>query len=133
MSMKPDAKIFVAGHRGLVGGAILRRLRASGFTNLLTRSLGQLDLRDQAAVARFFRREQPEYVFLAARRVGGIHANSTYPAQFIYDNLIIEANVIHQAYVNGVTTSAGGPDALRRTACSAVFPSRPKGIFPIET
>jgi GDP-L-fucose synthase len=100
--MHPDAKIFVAGHRGLVGGAILRRLRAAGFSNLLGRSSRQLDLRDQGAVARFFRREQPDYVFLAAARVGGIRANSTFPAQFIYDNLMIEANVIHQAYLHGV-------------------------------
>jgi GDP-L-fucose synthase len=100
--MEQDAKIFVAGHRGLVGGAILRRLRQAGFTNLLCRSLRQLDLRDQGAVARFFRREQPQYVFLAAARVGGIRANSTFPAQFIYDNLIIEANIIHQAHRHGV-------------------------------
>jgi GDP-L-fucose synthase len=97
-----DAKIFVAGHRGLVGSAILRRLRQAGFNNLLCRSLRQLDLRDQRAVARFFRREQPEYVFMAAARVGGIRANSTFPAQFIYDNLIIEANIIHQAHRHGV-------------------------------
>ena len=100
--MEPDAKIFVAGHRGLVGGAILRRLQQAGFTNLLVRSSRQLDLRDQAAVARFFGREQPAYVFLAAARVGGIRANSTYPAQFIYDNLMIESNLIHQAYKHGV-------------------------------
>jgi GDP-L-fucose synthase len=100
--MKSDAKIYVAGHRGLVGGAIRRRLQQAGFSNLVQRSRGQLDLRDQAAVARFFRRERPEYVFLAAARVGGIHANATYPAQFIYDNLMIEANVIHQAQVNRV-------------------------------
>jgi len=100
--MELDAKIFVAGHRGLVGGAILRRLKAAGCTNLLCRSSRQLDLRDQAAVARFFRREQPAYVFLAAARVGGIRANSTYPAQFIYDNLMIESNLIHQAYLHGV-------------------------------
>ncbi len=97
-----DAKIFVAGHRGLVGGAIIRRLKKAGFKNLLTRSLGQLDLRDQGAVARFFRREQPDYVFLAAARVGGIRANSTFPAQFIYENLMIEANIIHQAHLHGV-------------------------------
>ena len=100
--MEPDAKIFVAGHRGLVGGAIWRRLQQAGFTNLLVRSSRQLDLRDQAAVARFFGREQPAYVFLAAARVGGIRANSTYPAQFIYDNLMIESNLIHQAYKHGV-------------------------------
>jgi len=100
--MEKDAKIFVAGHRGLVGGAILRRLKKAGFTNLLHRSRRQLDLRDQGAVVRFFRRETPEYVFLAAARVGGIRANSTFPAQFIYDNLMIEANIIHQAYLHGV-------------------------------
>ena len=100
--MKPDAKIFVAGHRGLVGGAILRRLKAAGCTNLLGRSSRQLDLQDQGAVARFFRREQPDYVFLAAARVGGIRANSTFPAQFIYNNLMIQVNVIHQAYLHGV-------------------------------
>ena len=100
--MESDAKIFVAGHRGLVGGAILRRLKKAGFTNLLGRSSRQLDLRDQGAVARFFRRERPDYVFLAAARVGGIRANSTFPAQFIYDNLMIEGNLIHQAYLHGV-------------------------------
>jgi GDP-L-fucose synthase len=100
--MEPDAKIFVAGHRGLVGGAILRRLKQAGFANFLCRSHRQLDLRDQGAVTRFFRREQPEYVFLAAARVGGIRANSTFPAQFIYDNLMIEGNIINQAYRHGV-------------------------------
>lgn len=100
--MEQDAKIYVAGHRGLVGSAILRRLKRAGFTNLLCRGLSQLDLRDQGAVARFFRREQPQYVFLAAARVGGIRANSTFPAQFIYDNLLIEANIIHQAHRHGV-------------------------------
>jgi len=100
--MEADAKIYVAGHRGLVGGAILRRLQQAGFKNLLTRSLGQLDLRDQAAVARFYQRERPDYVFLAAARVGGIRANNTFPAQFIYDNLLIEANLIHQAQRHGV-------------------------------
>ncbi len=100
--MKPETKIFVAGHLGLVGGAIWRRLKAAGFTNLLGRSSRQLDLRDQRAAARFFRREAPEYVLLAAARVGGIRANFTFPAQFIYDNLMIEANVIHQAYLHGV-------------------------------
>ncbi|MGA9459274.1 MAG: GDP-L-fucose synthase, partial [Desulfobaccales bacterium] len=101
-TMKADAKIFVAGHRGLVGGAILRRLKKGGFTNLIGRTLRQLDLRHQGAVAGFFRREHPEYVFLAAARVGGIRANATFPAQFIYDNLMIESNVIHQAYLHGV-------------------------------
>ncbi|OGR25444.1 MAG: GDP-fucose synthetase [Desulfobacca sp. RBG_16_60_12] len=96
--MELDVRIYVAGHQGLVGGAILRRLQAAGFKNLVGRSSQELDLRDQAAVTDFFGRERPEYVFLAAGRVGGIRANSTFPAEFIYDNLMIEANIIHQAY-----------------------------------
>jgi GDP-L-fucose synthase len=100
--MESDAKIYVAGHQGLVGGAIWRRLQAAGFRDLVGRSLQELDLRNQAAVADFFDRERPEYVFLAAARVGGIRANSTFPAEFIYDNLIIEANLIHQAYRHDV-------------------------------
>ncbi|MBM4299932.1 MAG: GDP-L-fucose synthase [Deltaproteobacteria bacterium] len=100
--MKPDAKIYVAGHQGLVGGAIWRRLQAAGFKNLVGRSLPELDLRAQAAVADFFGRERPEYVFLAAARVGGIRANATFPADFIYDNLMIQANIIHQAYRHDV-------------------------------
>jgi GDP-L-fucose synthase len=97
-SVERDAKIYVAGHRGLVGGAIWRRLQAAGFRNMVARSSQDLDLRDQAAVTGFFDRERPENVFLAAARVGGIRANSTFPAEFIYDNLMIQANVIHQAY-----------------------------------
>jgi GDP-L-fucose synthase len=100
--MEKDARIYVAGHQGLVGGAIFRRLKAAGFGNLICRPLEELDLRDQAAVTAFFHKERPQYVFLAAARVGGIHANSTYPAQFIYDNLQIQLNVIHQAYVHQV-------------------------------
>ncbi|KAF0220690.1 MAG: GDP-L-fucose [Geobacteraceae bacterium] len=100
--MQREARIYVAGHRGLVGSAIVRRLQAEGYTNLLLRSRNELDLRDQAAVAEFFRSERPEYVFLAAAKVGGIIANSTYPAEFVYDNLMIQANVIHQAYLTGV-------------------------------
>jgi GDP-L-fucose synthase len=96
--MEPDAKIYVAGHQGLVGGSIWKRLQAAGFCNLMGRSLKELDLRDQAAVAGFFDQERPEYVFLAAARVGGIRANDTFPAEFIYDNLMIEANLVHQAY-----------------------------------
>jgi GDP-L-fucose synthase len=96
--MELDAKIYVAGHQGLVGGAIWRRLETAGFKNLVGRSFGELDLRDQAAVTDFFGRERPEYIFLAAARVGGIRANSTFPADFIYDNLMVQANVIHQAY-----------------------------------
>ena len=96
--MQKNARIYVAGHQGLVGSAILRRLQAAGCRQLLTRSFKELDLRDQAAVASFFAQERPEYVFLAAAKVGGIRANSTYPAEFIYDNLLIEANLIHQAH-----------------------------------
>jgi GDP-L-fucose synthase len=96
--MDKQARIYVAGHRGLVGSAIVRRLEAAGFSNLVLRTSSELDLRDQAAVADFFSREQPEYVFLAAAKVGGILANNNYPADFIYDNLMIQTNVIHEAY-----------------------------------
>ena len=95
--MTPHARIYVAGHGGLVGSAIVRRLRSAGYDNLILRTSGELDLRNQEAVAAFFREERPEYVFLAAARVGGIVANNSYPADFIYDNLMIEANVIHGA------------------------------------
>ncbi|WP_075836710.1 GDP-L-fucose synthase family protein [Deinococcus marmoris] len=100
--MNRDARIYLAGHRGLVGGAILRRLQAEGYGNLVTRTSAELDLRDQAAVKAFFEQERPEYVFLAAAKVGGILANSTYPAQFLYDNLMIAANVIHASHKTGV-------------------------------
>ena len=100
--MNKDSKIYVAGHRGLVGGAILRYLQASGYTNLLTRSHAELDLLNQSAVNNFFDKEKPEYVFLAAAKVGGIGVNSTYPADFIYQNTMIGFNVIHGAYKNGV-------------------------------
>lgn len=94
-------KYYVAGHRGMVGGAILRRLRARG-AEVVTRTHAELDLTDQAAVRDFMAREKPDAVILAAARVGGIHANNTYPAQFIYENLMMEANVIHQAWAAGV-------------------------------
>jgi GDP-L-fucose synthase len=100
--MEKDAKIYVAGHRGLVGSAILRKLEAEGFSNIITRPSGEPDLRNQAAAAAFFESEKPEYVFLAAAKVGGILANNTYPAEFIYDNLMIQGNVIHQSYRAGV-------------------------------
>lgn len=100
--MEKDARIYIAGHRGLVGSAILRRLNQSGYENLITRTSRELDLRNQAEVDRFFARKQPEYVFLAAAKVGGILANSNYPAEFIYDNLLIQINVIHSAYKYGV-------------------------------
>jgi len=100
--MDKNARIYVAGHRGLAGSAIVRRLRAEGYTNLLLRPSKELDLRDQAATADFFAKERPEYVFLAAAKVGGIVANSSYPAEFIYDNLMIQNNIIHNAYFTGV-------------------------------
>ena len=99
--MDKTSKIYVAGHRGLVGSALIRRLTANGYTNLLTRTRAELDLTDQAAVRAFFAAERPEYVFLAAARVGGILANSTYCADFIRDNLLIQVNVIDAAYRNG--------------------------------
>lgn len=99
--MTPDSAIYVAGHRGLVGSAIVRCLQAQGFYNLLLRSSKELDLREQGAVREFFAKERPHYVFLAAARVGGIHANDTYPAEFIHDNLCIQNNVIDAAYRNG--------------------------------
>jgi GDP-L-fucose synthase len=100
--MEKEAKIYVAGHRGLVGAAILRRLQEAGFKHLIYRQHQELDLRNQAAVAAFFAQERPEYVFLAAAKVGGIRANYAYPAEFIYDNLMIQTNVLHQAHVHGV-------------------------------
>jgi len=100
--MPTDARIFVAGHNGMVGSAIVRRLKADGYANLVRRSSAELDLRDQAAVAEFFASERPDYVFLAAARVGGIIANSTRKGEFLYDNLMIQANVIHNAYTSGV-------------------------------
>jgi len=101
--MDKGAKIFVAGHRGLVGSALVRALEREGYRNLVVRTSGELDLREQAATLSFFEKERPEYVFLAAAKVGGIVANNSYPAQFIYDNLMIQNNVIHSAYLSGVT------------------------------
>jgi GDP-L-fucose synthase len=100
--MLPESKIYVAGHNGMVGSAIVRLLKGSGFSNIITRTSSKLDLRNQAAVNSFFEEEQPEFVFLAAAKVGGILANDMYRAEFIYDNLIIEANVIHAAYQHQV-------------------------------
>lgn len=100
--MNPDSKIYVAGHRGLAGSAIVRRLRAKGYRNIVTRTHTELDLLDQRAVNDFFEKEHLEIVFLAAAKVGGILANNTYPADFIYQNLSIECNVIHEAYKAGV-------------------------------
>ena len=100
--MNLSAKIYVAGHQGLVGSALVRRLRLLGYTNLLICTHQELDLTNQRAVQKFFASERPEYVFLAAAKVGGILANSTYPAEFIYQNLLIQTNVIHEAYLAGV-------------------------------
>lgn len=101
--MEKNSKIYVAGHRGMVGSAICRKLEKEGYSNIITRTSDQLDLRNQQAVADFFTAEKPEYVFLAAAKVGGIVANNTYRADFLYENLAIQNNVIHQSYVNGVT------------------------------
>jgi len=100
--MNKNAKIYIAGHRGLVGSAIIRNLQEAGYINLLTRTHKELDLIDQAAVDNFFEKEKPEYVFLAAAKVGGIGSNSTYPAEFIYKNTMIGFNVVNSAYKNGI-------------------------------
>ncbi|RZK38062.1 MAG: GDP-L-fucose synthase [Pedobacter sp.] len=100
--MEKHSKIYVAGHRGMVGSAIFRKLEQEGYTNIVVRTSDQLDLRNQQAVSDFFASEKPEYVFLAAAKVGGIIANNTYRADFLYENLAIQNNVIHQSYLNGV-------------------------------
>ena len=100
--MEKAEKIYVAGHRGLVGSALMHQLEKQGYSNVIFRTHAELDLTNQAAVEAFFRKEKPDYVFLAAAKVGGIHANNTYPAEFIYVNLVIQTNVIHQSYINGV-------------------------------
>jgi GDP-L-fucose synthase len=101
--MKQTAKIYIAGHRGMVGSGLERKLRKEGYNNIVTRTSSELDLRNQQAVNNFFEKEKPSYVILAAAKVGGIHANNTYRAEFIYDNLMIEANIIHAAHLNKVT------------------------------
>ncbi|MDG4655059.1 GDP-L-fucose synthase family protein [Chryseobacterium arthrosphaerae] len=100
--MNPNSKIYIAGHRGMVGSAIVRNLTSNGFNNIVTRTSDELDLTDQKNVQSFFETEKPEYVFLAAAKVGGIYANNTYRADFLYQNLMIETNVIHQSYLHGV-------------------------------
>lgn len=100
--MNRDARVFVAGHRGMVGSAIVRRLQALGYTNLITRGREELDLVDQAAVNAFFAENKIDQVYMASAKVGGIHANNTYPAEFIYQNLMVEANIIHAAHCNDV-------------------------------
>jgi GDP-L-fucose synthase len=100
--MDKSDKIYIAGHRGMVGSGLERKLRKEGYSNIITRTSSELDLRNQKAVNEFFEKEKPSYVILAAAKVGGIHANNTYRAEFIYDNLMIEANIIHSAYLNKV-------------------------------
>ena len=101
-SVEKNSKIYIAGHRGMVGSAILRKLKKEGFDNFVVRTSSELDLRDQQAVSKFFEEEKPDYVFLAAAKVGGIVANNTYRAQFLYENLCIQNNVIHSSYLNAV-------------------------------
>ena len=101
--MNKDSKIYIAGHRGMVGSSIIRILKLNGYHNIVTRTSKELDLRNQHAVAEFFAVEKPDYVVLAAAKVGGIVANNTYRAEFIYDNLMMEANVVHSSYINNVT------------------------------
>ena len=101
--MNTQDKIYIAGHRGMVGSALIRKLTTEGFQNIVTRTSSELDLRNQQAVNDFFATEKPNYVFLAAAKVGGIVANNTYRAEFIYDNLMMEANIIHASYINNVT------------------------------
>jgi GDP-L-fucose synthase len=98
--MDKQSRIYVAGHRGMVGAAIVRKLKEEGYSNIITRSSAELDLRNQPAVNEFFETEKPSHVFLAAARVGGILANNTFRAEFLYDNLLIESNVIHAAYLS---------------------------------
>lgn len=100
--MNKDSRIYVAGHNGLVGSAIVRLLEERGYKNIIKKTSKELDLRNKQAVNDFYQKEQPEYIFLAAAKVGGIHANDTYPAEFLYDNLMIESNLIHGAYINKV-------------------------------
>jgi len=114
--MNKDSKIYVAGHRGLVGSAIMRKLQQEGYTNIITRTHKELDLTNQAQTQEFFEKEKPEYVFLAAAKVGGIHANNTYPADFAYINIMIESNVIKASYDYGVKK-------LLFLGSSAVYPN----------
>jgi GDP-L-fucose synthase len=113
--MDKDSRIYVAGHAGMVGAALCRKLAADGFQQVITRSRAELDLLDQAAVARFFEEAQPEYVFLAAGKTGGIYANNTYRADFIYENIVIQSNVIHQSFLHEVRK-------LVFFACSCIYP-----------
>lgn len=113
--MERDSKIYIAGHRGLVGSALMRRLQSNGYTNIITRSRNELDLTRQTEVEKFFKDERPEYVFLAAAKVGGILANNTYKAEFIYDNMMIAASIINSAYMSGV-------EKLLNLGSSCIYP-----------
>src|SRR5690349_19685933 len=113
--MEQSAKIFVAGHRGMVGSAIIRRLQSGGYTNLLTRTHAELDLLDQRAVHELLAQERPDYVFIAAAKVGGIQVNNVYRADFLYQNLMIEANLIHGAHLAGI-------QRLMFLASSCIYP-----------
>jgi len=124
--MTPEASIFVAGHRGMVGSAILRRLRAAGFSRVIVRDRGELDLRNQAAVRGFFAGERPQYVFLAAARVGGILANDSHPADFLHDNIAIQTNVIDAAYRNGA-------EKLLFLGSSCVYPKHAPQPIPEDS
>ena len=119
--MERSAKIYVAGHRGLVGEAICQRLASAGYRNVVLRTHRELDLTRQEAVEAFFREERPEYVFLAAARVGGIHANNTYPAEFIYQNLAIQTHLIHAGHRFGVRR-------LLFLGSSCIYPRDRKGV-----
>lgn len=113
--MNKTDKIYIEGHRGMVGSAILRNLQAQGFDNIITKTSTELDLRDTSSVAEFFKAKKPDYVFLAAAKVGGIVANNTYRADFLYENLMIQNNVIHQAYLHNV-------DKLMFLGSSCIYP-----------
>ncbi len=136
----PHSRIFVAGHRGMAGSALVRRLTAGGYTNLITRSHKEVDLIDQRAVRAFFESEKPDVVFLAAAKVGGIQANNIYRAEFLYENLMIEANVIHAAWQAGVKRlmflgssciyPRDCPQPMREDSCSPGRWSRPTSLTP---
>ena len=123
--MEQTAKIYIAGHRGMVGSSLERKLRKEGYNNIVTRTSSELDLRNQQAVNDFFEKEKPEYIILAAAKVGGIYANNTYRAEFIYDNLMIEANIIHAAYLNKVIK-------LLFLGSSCIYPKRAPQPFKEE-
>lgn len=124
--MNKKSKIYIAGHRGLVGSAIVKNLEAKGYTNLVYRTHKELDLTNQEAVSNFFKEEKPEYVILAAAKVGGIVANNTYRADFIYENLQIQNNVIHQSYVNGV-------DKLLFLGSTCIYPKNAPQPMPEDS